>query len=295
MAERMYESIPSFQSYLSDAAKKEALDTWSPKMATREGQIEILDAGRNRVPSAINFLFLKTIPQTSKSFWKYFLGPNPKWQRSRIAHEDAFNVYAGMVMETLLNHGEEGGSAPLMNFDPEKMPNTDDLINKFGYYMENSMGNESRKFNSQRDRAGFTGNISKEDQKFAKVGSLDDALIKNSSGSQKHTDLPSEDTSFDVTSDVDAWGSFCEDEELDEGKSPTPREVLVAYLEIQAENGSKWTIQDVIDKLGNVSKPALMKRLETIPTILEDHGLDQQALTRLMSSLGVEELLDVLK
>src|SRR5579872_5720216 len=127
---RIQESIAGFNTYLPEHAQKEALEKWTPVAKDREGQIEILDAAKAGDTSAINFLFLKTLPQISGVFWSNFLGPNPKWQRYRIAHEHAFDTFAGMAYEALLNDGSEGGAAPLVNFDPDKLPDSDDLINK---------------------------------------------------------------------------------------------------------------------------------------------------------------------
>jgi len=288
--QRIAEAIPSFANYIPAFKQKEARDKWDPITQTHEGEIECIDAARAHDETAINYLFLRLLPQIGKTFWTNFLGPNPAAQKHRINNEQAMETFAGMAYEAFLNDGSEGGSAPLVHFDPSKFDNQTDIIDKLGYYITSALSNESLKYNRNRDRGGFTGNIPKGDRKLATVDSLDAHLDGDGEeGTRREIADARSHTFDDATANVDAWGTFCEDDDLDDagrGRVST-RQVLVSFLKV----GSTTEVAKALE----IQNSIVLSKMRNVPSILARHGLDEGSFANLLASASKDELIAVLE
>lgn len=275
---RMFsEAIDTFKTLLPAKDVEKAHDIWDEFASDYYGQIELLNAAKEGDVTAVNYLYLKLIPQISSVFWKNFLGPNANFRRQRLENGDQF-AFASMVYEVLLSSSAGEGvtdvSSPLDSFDPEVFDENTNLIDKFGFYLKGFLKNEAMKWNRKEMRGGITGKKEKGAEEDVSSVSFEDAENHESGRND-----------FNETEDLDAWDAFKVDEDLDLGKKPTPRDVLKDFLSQE----DKFNVSSVAEKYGTTNS-TIRNRLAGMADVLEKHGIDKDSFARLLQIHGGKTL-----
>jgi hypothetical protein len=253
-------------------------------------------------PTAINFLFLALQSTVSKAFWR-FVGNNPSFQRQRIQGGDQGTV-AAMVFEALHKaayrmgkpsddetvHAElMSGVSPLSLFDPTKFSSSTNLIERFAYYLRAALTNDTRKENETRSRNGVTGKMDKKAADDIK-GSVSIDAYEDPDHDLAHSAMSAD---YARVEDLDAWEDFADDLSLDQGKGPTPRELLKFLLNMDKgfSAGSVDKAFKVFSaKYGIKHRNTISNRLTIVGEVLAKHGITQEALVQLLTSVGGVEL-----
>lgn len=300
---RMVEAISAFKDLLLKSDVDMAMNKYA-EATGYEQQLELLESAKAGDTVAINYLYLKLIPQISRVFWSNYLGSNTSQQRRRINEGDQF-VFAGMVYQVLLsahlqNMSKEQAiqtmqsnaaeltssdlsdnedmyedimqtNSPLNTFDPSVFDEGTDLVDKFGYYLMGTLKSEAIVANRKTSRQGLTGNKRK-NKDDVKVGSYEAQVQDN----QSETAAGSFE---DDTVDFDAFKSFAKDAQLDSGKEPTLRQTLKTAL----TQTDKFDVKAIAREY-DATPTTVRNRLQSLPAILDEHGLDQTAFAGLINS-----------
>lgn len=134
-------------------------DEFDPIAQTQEGQLQILDMAESGDSDAAMYLFSRYRKLIAKAFWKYYMGPNKRFHRSRLASGDD-QEFASVAFEMLL-----GGAmpSPYKTFNPDKFSASTDLIKQFSYYIYRYLQNEAHKMNRATNMQGMVGNVGASD------------------------------------------------------------------------------------------------------------------------------------
>lgn len=311
--QQFLEAIASFEKLLGTHDKEKALATWEPIVKSHDGQLALFAEAKAGNLDAINYLFIKLVPQITGVFWKNFLGPNPRFRQQRIAQGDQnimiFYVYQALLVSYIQNLPREEGLdvikrnlskagrtvsqdeleteydeivgeiSPLDTFDPSQFSPGTDLINKFGYYLTAVLKNKSRSYNRGENLGGISAKkLSDEEKANVKNVSFEAHFENDDQAAAKGND-------FLGTEDLDAWSQFVDDDALDAGKQPTARDVLRDFL----TQGGSFSADTSAEQYG-VTRMTIRNRLASLKPILQSHGLDQNAFSRLITTQGGKSL-----
>ena len=314
------EAINTFKELLSAREIAEATEIWEQFAGDYYGQVELLDAARSGDTTAINFLYLKLIPQITSVFWNNFLGRDAGHRQRRLLQGDQYE-FASIVYQTLmsahiqnmstedalatmkgnmasLNPNSQidtfedeyadmmGAQSPLNTFDPSHFDEETNVIEKFGYYLMGALKNESMKFNKHERRGGITGN---------REAGKEDVVNMSFEGATEGLDIDADhinysgmvdEGDFHQSENMDAWEKFAKDPELDDERfKPSTRDVLIEFLNQE----DKFDVMDAANKFGT-TRMTLRSRLKGMADILEYHNIDQDTFLRLLKDNGGPKL-----
>lgn len=170
--EHLQEAIGTFDNWIDDNRLNAAVIKWQPKRKTQEGQKEILKAAASGDATAADFLFLTYTKLISRAFWKYYIGPDKRYSRVKLANQED-KEFASVAYTILL--GKEKPN-PHKSFNPDVFDKDADLIKQFGYYFYNYLGNYSRKTYRKAAAAGLTGRPQNEEIRVVSYDRLGGSL-----------------------------------------------------------------------------------------------------------------------
>lgn len=263
---------------LSDTAEfRAAKEEWEGFEETREGQLVLIEAAKERDMGAVKYIFMLLLPQIRKAFWSYYLGPNAGARRSRL-EQGAESEFLSEVFIRLLDT-----PSPLDSFNPDKYEGDTDLINKLGFYVQNYLKSMAIRANSKESRKGITGKIGGEDEPSYS------AYEDNEHGQEVYN---AEDRALNSEL-FSQWVEMSTDPILDALQYPSSRDILKAILEQET-----FSINKLIAALAvpgrNFGQFWMRKRLAKVKDILESYEIDREAFMTLLTYPGPVVLADEL-
>jgi hypothetical protein len=302
----------NFAEILSMKERNEAYEIWGEITTSYDGQVALIDMAKAGDRTAVNFLYLKMIPQIATVFWKHFLGPDPAWRRRRLEQGDhiefASMVYISLMnaasdnlteeetlakmRESLLYHSNsnphvldslqnelktlKNTMSPLSTYNPRVFNEQTDVIDKFGFYLTSSLRNESRKRNTEEMRGGITGVIREKDELHR---SSYEEHYANSEDTSASPDLRLEDVEV-----FELWQNFTSHAgvKLDRGGYPTLRTVFKTFLEA---SGQPLNVKATAAEMGT-HHVTVRTKLTKLAEILREYDLDIDTLAVLMRTRG---------
>ena len=314
---RIQEAITSFASILRPQDVAQAQGTWDPIVTTHDGQKRLIDEARAGNLSAINYIYLRLIPQISSAFWE-FIGSDPKFRRMRIERGDQFlfistayqmllashlqNLPPEEALDTLRQNWINAGRAapsedelqeeyddimsiatPLDTFDYSFYDENTDLVNKLGFQVQGTLRNESKKINRLLNLGGIVvPKVSKKEKEDKSI-----ANVSYEAHFENDEDATTGDPDFLKPVIVsEAWEAFSKDGELDKGKFPNPRIILKTFL----SQGEEFSVNKAKEDLG-VTDVTVRTKLGTLGPLMDKHGISRDMFRQLMKDPGPEALI----
>ena len=273
--EKLQEDIKTFNNWVNPARKAKADAAYATKATTQDGQLQILGDASDGNSAAADFLFDLFKKIISKAFWKYYMGPDKSFYKSRIDN-GADKDFASMAYEMLLGGGDP---SPYETFKPSKFSSKADLLKQFGYYLYRYMQNEAFKMIRAEKMGGMTGNVKhqtgapkKQVPAMQGKGLADDRDKGLSAGIAGDASVVGYEDHFENDEETSTPDSFTDDIELRETiraflkhlKTVKPLYHDVFYAKLQGMGS-----EAVADKLG-ISGQSVRNHLKAIKTLYDD-------------------------
>ena len=301
---------------------KRAIRLWGDIATTQAGEYAVIAAAQANEESAKNFILYKLLTSelVKSVLWK-FLGPNPTFQKLRIANGDT-GIYKSLVAEAMglilerwdldqrwfTNSAGKFKMMPKAEHDAirDSSGEADDPVllaaavaeyAKHGWKPvargpKNSIfanfffqvASRIKNITSKYNTEQNRGGISGKILAGEKpeTESYEARTTDETGKSNEKNDMASHHDPYRGTDELNAWESFIEDKGLDKGGSPTPREVLKYMLSIDA---AKFDAKEAGRKLGT-THVTIYSRLKDAAPILERYGLDFTSMASLLQIHG---------
>jgi len=253
------------------AAYNRAEKVWGNKVSTQAEKQAVIEAavGGDELATLYLLKLMFDDGNVKKLLWS-FLGPNTSFQRKRIAQGDTA-IYRSIVAEAL--------HKALEYWDASKATQDGDFFNSLKWHVTRSISTMITKYNTEQNRGGIAGKILKTDVK-PEIGSYE-AYTDNH-------DIESSHNQFRGTEDLDAWGIFVNDAELDNGRAPTTREVLKYFL-----NRGDFDVNAAAAEFGKTNM-TIRTKLSSMKDILEKHSITYDTFQNLLKTAGPKDLANTL-
>lgn len=296
----------SIDNMIEPARKRRAMK-WRDKAATKEGQIQILKAARNKDDSAIDYLFLDSASQIMKAFMNY-VGPNSDIRRQRISGGDFEDFIAESYMLLVNGYEREDGTiklrSPLETFDYSIYKGDVDLINKFKYYYLQYMKALGKSMNNRNRKEGITGRELDGKIKTYSLDAESDTDPDSHEGSSTYgekllnkygklgvdTDM---DDSLEDESFMKKWRELCKDPALDK-KDGLFRRIIKAIVKSNESTSVNAAIESAGIELKNKNTFYRYAR-EVLPEMLSDYGISSSEFTSQITKGNGDKLARVLR
>ena len=266
-------------------------DRWEEVSTTNAGQLAVIAAAQHEEESAKLFLLYKLFKSgpIKDLLWK-FLGPNPTFQRQRIADGDT-GVYKAIVAESLEQilrrwdldrneydpeEGEEvkTSAAPIAG---KKM-----RFYNFFFMVTKRVSTNTRKYNKEQNRGGIAGKVLAGEAE-PEISSYEARTTDANGKPSEKNEFETRHNPFKETDAFAAWETFIDDPFLDRGPSPTPRQVLKYML---SKDMDKFDAKEAGREFDGVSHVTIYSRLNSLLPSLEKAGLDKPAFYQLIQKHG---------
>lgn len=286
-----------------------AIDTWKDVVKTHAGQLELIEAMRNRETDAINYF----MDRSGGIIYKNYKKSTPAFSRGEFA-ENYENAYQAFVNEAYLMF--LGDKSPVDTFKENRVSKDVDLIRALVIWSGRYFNKIATKMRTDYDTAGIKHAGSKRFQvtaakfdsdgakqpdgdrypAFARVGN---EVLQSDEGGQNSVLMARQDpTGRSVLDDEEAkslmkdWVKFCKDPRL-QGKDSVPGDakapmwlILKDYL-----NGEKQTTDEYLSRFSGegVSQASIHgKRKKAFQMISEDFSREELEL--LISVYGAKKM-----
>lgn len=271
--------IPSQHKSAYARAEKE----WGDIATTNQGKLAVIEAAKAGEELAVLYLLKVMLDdgRIQKMLWE-FLGPNPAFQQKRIAAGDTA-IYRSIVLEALQNvltgrgADEAGEEKDVWKWEADKATQGGDYINSLKWHVIRNIKTKITRYGTEQNRGGMGGRILKSrGEEKPQIGSYE-------AYTDEH-DIEAEHDQFRGAEDLDAWGTFVDDEALDAGREPTTRAILKFFL-----SRGDFDVTAAADNFGKTNM-TIRTKLASMKDILERHGVTQDVLMNLLKDVGPKEL-----
>jgi sulfur relay (sulfurtransferase) DsrC/TusE family protein len=264
-------------------AYNHARKEWEQIATTNAGEYAVIAAAQSGEESAKLFLLYKLFKSgpIKDLLWK-FLGPNPTYQRQRIADGDT-GIYKSIVSVSLeqilkrwnLDYGKEEGGE-------KKASRREDYFYNFFFQVTKRVNTNTRKYNVEQNRGGMAGKVLK-GEKEPEISSYEAHTTDASGKPSEKNEFETKHNPFKETDAFTAWETFIDDPSLDRGPSPTPRQVLKYLL---SKDMDEFDAKEAGRQFGGVSHVTIYSRLASMKPALDKAGLDQTGFAQLIQKHG---------
>lgn len=247
--------------------------------------LKCVAAAKKGDQSAIGYLMYKHAPLIVNSYWKNFLGPNPKMRKIRIERDGGLKssllAWIGIALKALVeggvdvakkNGGERHRYSTLEGFRPRSVKGKPE--NAFSSHFRMDLITNAIAINNREDADGITnadaGEITTTNLEFdngrERDEGEDDAFVRDSLEDEIIKKI--EDDDF-----MQNWLNYCQDEELLDGKKCTPSKALWKIL----TNPAATNMKEIAEECG-VSRGTFESLAKKAIDILPKYEIDYRSL-----------------
>lgn len=247
--------------------------------------LKCVAAAKKGDQSAIGYLMYKHAPLIVNSYWKNFLGPNPKMRKIRIERDGGLKssllAWIGIALKALVeggvdvakkNGGERHRYSTLEGFRPRSVKGKPE--NAFSSHFRMDLITNAIAINNREDADGITNADASEitttnlefDNGRERDEGEDDAFVRDSLEDEIIKKI--EDDDF-----MQNWLNYCQDEELLDGKKCTPSKALWKIL----TNPAATNMKEIAEECG-VSRGTFESLAKKAIDILPKYEIDYRSL-----------------
>lgn len=269
---------------------------------------DVVKAAKKGDQTAIGYIMYIMAPAIISSYWKNYIGPNGKLGKIKIEKEggiqQSFLDWVGTALKALVvggvatkrkNGSDRKKASTLDGFDLSKVEG--DPLNNFAALFRRDLITQAKHLNWEKKRRGLAGEANYDDEDGISIMSFDDFDSEEAGAGERFAaklDKENNYNSGSVEDDAieslrnstfyDSWLDFCQDEELNKGKTPAAK-----CFKILLENPDESNLKNLADQAG-CSRNTFNTQCQKAASRLSNYDLSYNDLMSAIKAYGAKKI-----